>query len=163
MCQAKRTFDLVLCAVAIIGVTACQGGDTREADLKALRSTDARLSRAVADKDLERTLEFYASDASILPVAEPIVTGRQAIRAEWEHIFQIPGFQSTTTATTVEVSRGGDLGFTQGTYSTTFDLANGTQATERGKWVSVWKKQADGTWKVAVEIYNTNEPPPVHQ
>jgi hypothetical protein len=39
-------------------------------------------------------------------------------------------------ATTVEVSRGGDLGFTQGTYSATFDLANGTQATERGKWVS---------------------------
>ena len=92
-----------------------------------------------------------------------MVSGKHAIRKEWGHILSIPGFQNTTTTTTVEVSRAGDLGYAQGTYSTTFDLIDGTAGTERGKWVSIWKKQTDGSWKVAVEIYNTDAPPPPHQ
>ena len=130
--------------------------------MDALRSTDAALTEAVTKKDLERIVAFYASDASILPVAQPIVTGGHAIREEWGHILSIPGYQSTTTTTVVEVSRAGDLGYTQGTYSTTFDLIDGTTGAEHGKWVSIWKKQTDGAWKVAVEIYNTDAPPPPH-
>lgn len=158
------TFNPVLCAVALIGIAACEGrpGNGGTADVDALRSADAALSEAVANKNLEHIVAHYAHDASIPPVAEPIVTGRQAVREEWEHILSIPGFQSTTT-TMVEVSRAGDLGYTQGTYSTTFNLQDGTTGMEHGKWVSIWRKQADGTWKVAVEIYNTDEPPPSHQ
>lgn len=159
-----RCFASTLCIVALIGVVACQRqGDTHGAALDAIRTADAALSKAVSDRDLERTVAFYANDASILPLAEPIVTGAEAIRREWQHIFTIPGYQGITKTTTVEVSRSGDLGYTQGTYTAEFNLADGTSATERGKWVSVWKKQADGTWKVAVEIYNTDEPPPDHQ
>jgi hypothetical protein len=137
MCHTARSFALVLCAIAIIGITACQGGGVRRT-----QSIQVSLARVTLQGTLKIFVRhcprqrLYANVGSILPVAEPIVTGRQTIRGEWEHIFAIPGFQSTTTATTVEVSRGGDLGFTQGTYSATFDLANGTQATERGKWVS---------------------------
>jgi ketosteroid isomerase-like protein len=164
MYQAVRCFTPILCTVTLMGVVACQRqGDAPAADVEAVRTADAALSKAVSDRDLERTVAFYASDASILPVAEPIVTGTEAIRREWQHIFAIPGYRSITTTTKVEVSRSGDLGYTQGTYTAEFDLADGTSATERGKWVSVWKKQADGAWKVAVEIYNTDEAPPEHQ
>ncbi|MGH7631005.1 MAG: YybH family protein [Gemmatimonadales bacterium] len=165
MYQAMRILKLLLCAGALVGAAAClrEHGERRTVALDALRSADAALSKAVADKNLEGILQSYAADASILPVAEPIVTGTQAIRAEWEHILAIPGYRSTSTAVEVEVSRAGDLGYTRGTYAATFDLSDGTTATERGKWVSVWKKQADGTWRVAVEIYNTDEPPPAHQ
>lgn len=89
--------------------------------------------------------------------------GSEAIRLEWEQIFAIPGFQSITKTSRIEVSRGGDLAYTQGTYTAEFDLADGTSTTERGKWVTVWKKQADGTRELAVEIYNTVEPPADHQ
>jgi uncharacterized protein (TIGR02246 family) len=152
-------------AFALIGTVACEVHQRADlaTDLEALRSKDAALTKAVADKDLERILEFYADDASILPMEEPIVSGKQAIRREWSHILGIPGFRNTGTATEVEVSRAGDLGYTRGTYATAFDLADGTTATEHGKSVSVWKKQADGSWKVAVEIYNTDAPPPIHQ
>ena len=164
MCAGMRAFNLVLCAVALISIAACERrtGDLRAADVDALRSTDAALTEAVKNEDLERIVTFYAHDASILPVAEPMVTGRQAVREEWEQILSIPGFQNITTTTMVEVSRAGDLGYTQGTYSTTFDLKDGTTGTEHGKWVSIWKKQTDGTWTVVVEIYNTDAPPPPH-
>jgi uncharacterized protein (TIGR02246 family) len=165
MYHALRILKPVLCVAALIGTASCesQKGDRQAAELEALRSTDAALTSAVAAKDLERILEFYAADTSILPVAEPIVTGREAIREEWAHILAIPGFRNTSTATEIEASLAGDLGYTRGTYVTTFGLADGSTATERGKWVSVWKKQADGAWKVAIEIYNTDEPPPAHQ
>jgi uncharacterized protein (TIGR02246 family) len=160
-----RISNPIFCAVALISIAACEGrpGNVQAASVDALRSTDAALTEAVASKDLERIVAFYADDASILPVAEPMVSGRDAIRKEWGNILSIPGFQNATTTTTVEVSRAGDLGYTQGTYSTTFDLIDGTAGTEHGKWVSIWKKQADERWKVAVEIYNTDAPPPPHQ
>lgn len=161
MRHANRTPKLAFLAFALIGTAAC--GVQQRADLETLRSKDAALTKAVAEKNLERILKFYADDASILPMEEPVASGKQAIRREWSHILGIPGFRNTGTATDVEVSRAGDLGYTRGTYATTFDLADGTTETEHGKWVSVWKKQADGSWKIAVEIYNTDAPPPIHQ
>src|SRR5262249_30205839 len=165
MRHAKHIPKLALLGFALIGTAACEEHQRAglAADLEALRSRDAALTKAVADKDLERILEFYADDASILPMEEPIASGKQAIRREWSHILRIPGFRNAATATEVQVSRARDLGYTRGTYATTFDLADGTTATEQGKWVSVWKKQADGSWRVAVEIYNTDAPPPIHQ
>ena len=145
-----------------MSMTACQS-DTRAADLAAVQSTDQALSEAVSSKDLNRTLSFYAGDASILPVAEPAVRGTDAIRQEWEHIFALPGFKSTAKTTNVEVAGSGDIAYTQGTYTAEFELADGNRAEERGKWVTIWKKQADGAWKVAIEIYNTDGPPPEHQ
>jgi uncharacterized protein (TIGR02246 family) len=130
--------------------------------LDALRFTDEALTEAIADKNLERIVSFYADDASILPVQEPIVTGREAIREEWEQALAIPGFSGSATTTKVDVSRAGDLGYTQGIFSTEMELIDGTTGTERGKYVAIWKKQADGTWKVAIEISNTDAPPPPH-
>lgn len=154
----------VLGAAALMGILGCdkRSAGTRAVDSNQLRAADAALTKAVEDKDLERIMEFYAEDAAILPVTEPMVTGRQGVRSEWERLLSILDFRNSSTTTKVEVSRAGDLGYTQGTYVATFDLAIGTTATERGKWVTVWRKQTSG-WKVAIDIYNTDEPPPAHQ
>jgi len=37
---------------------------------------------------------------------------------------------------------------------------NGKSSIDRGKYVAVWKKQADGNWKVAVDTWNTDLPCP---
>jgi hypothetical protein len=92
MCADMRTSNPVLCAVALISIAACEGrpGNVPASDVDALRSTDAALTEAIASKDLERIVAFYADDASILPVAEPLVSGRDAIRKEWGHVLSIP-------------------------------------------------------------------------
>ena len=53
-----------------------------------------------------------------------------------------------------EVSRGGDLGYTTGLY--TRSQADGTHF---GHYVSVWRKQADGRWKVVIDGGNHHAPP----
>lgn len=138
--------------------------DTRAADEAAIRAADSEWLEAVRAKDLERTVSFYADDASVLPVSEPIVTGKEAIRSEWAHLFAIPGFANPTSQMThLEVSRAGDLAHARGTYTVSLEDVDGSAVTERGKWVVVWEKQPDGAWKIAVEIYNTDSPPPIHK
>ena len=48
---------------------------------------------AVHVKDVDRILSFYPEDASVFPIAEPIVTGKRAIRENWEHTLGIPRFE----------------------------------------------------------------------
>lgn len=165
MNQPVKFFSLtVFCTIVLLSAT-CQREQTRSRtfDTEEIRNADTALQQAIATKDLESTVSFYASDATLLPVAEPIVTGTKAIRKEWTHLFSIPDFQNKSKLTKVEVSSGGDLAYTQGTYETFLAGADGKPAIEHGKYVSVWKKQADGSWKIVTDIYNTDAPPPEHK
>ena len=158
-----RSARLIAHFMAVLCIAACQQNIKNQSPAFAeITAADDALQQAIAAKDLDRTVSFYSKNASLFPVAEPIVIGEKAIREEWAHLFAIPGFLNTAKRTKVEVSRSGDLAYTQGTYATELNLAGGKTATEHGKWVSIWKKQSDGSWKIEVDISNTDEPPPEH-
>ena len=155
--------------ITMVAAVACSQGsmgenaaDMRAADERAVRMADSSLAAAVEAKDVDRTASFYADDAVQLPVAEPLVSGRAAIRDEWAKVYGIPGMTNKSRLESVEVS-GGSLAYTRGTYESTMLAPDGKPATERGKWITVWRRQADGTWRVAADIYNTDAPPPLHQ
>ncbi|MES3033813.1 MAG: DUF4440 domain-containing protein [Gemmatimonadota bacterium] len=131
------------------------------AALTSLRSADSALQVAVGARDTAATIAWYADGAVMMPVAEPLVEGRAAIMEEWIKVFGIPGFQNTSRLVTADAS--GGMGYTRGTYDTAMMGADGTPVMERGKWVSVWKRQADGSWRIVVDIFNTDAPPPLHQ
>ena len=128
----------------------------------ALRAVDSLLQVAIESSNAERTAAFYAEDAVLMPVAESIVEGRAAIRAEWQHVFGIPGYATRARLVAAEPSIAGDLGYTRGTYESPMLGPNGEQLLERGKWVSIWKRQTDGQWRIVVDIFNTDTPPPIH-
>ncbi len=148
-------------------LAACQAPPSAEAPdsaqaLAALRGADSMVQAAIVALDAELTASFYAEDAVLMPVAEPIVEGRAAILAEWRHNNGIPGITNQGRTVAAEVSIAGDLGYTRGTYEAAMLGPDGQPLLEQGKWVSVWKRDADGKWRIAVDIYNTDTPPPVH-
>lgn len=59
-------------------------------------------------------------------------------------------------AAKVEVSRSGDLGYTIGTYEGTWTPPKGEAVKDRGKYLEVWKKQADGKWKCVADMYSSD-------
>ncbi len=134
--------------------------DTHAADEHAIRELDAEMLKATTAKDLERLLSHFADDASIFPPNAPIAAGKAAIRAVWTQMLAAPGLNLTWQTTTVEASRGSDLGYLEGTYEITMNHPKGTAVTDHGKWVSVVKKSPDGKWKVVSDIWNSNQPPP---
>ena len=108
-------------------------------------------------------MSFYAETAVLLPTAEPLVSGKAAIGEEWRHILAIPAFQNTSKLARLEVSSSNDMAYTMGSYQTRLMGEDGKLATEPGKWLSVWKKQSDGSWRIVADTYNTDIPPPDHK
>jgi ketosteroid isomerase-like protein len=148
--------------LAILGCTERRPADDAHASL-AVKSADASFQQAVAAKDLNRIMSFYADDAVLMPAAKPLLTGKAAITNEWKELLAIPAFQNASKLAQVEVSASADLAYTRGSYETRLMGEDGKLVTEPGKWLSVWRKQPDGSWRVAIETYNTDIPPPDHQ
>jgi ketosteroid isomerase-like protein len=70
-----------------------------------------------------------------------------------------PKLSLTFTTAQVEVSKGGDLAYSHGTYSmTTTDPKTKKPVTEKGKYVTVYRKAADGSWKAIQDINNADAP-----
>ena len=91
----------------------------------------------------------------------PILTGKAAIRAGLKPMIGDPNFAVTFGPTKVDVAKSGDLGYTQGTYSMKISNPQ-TKApmTEQGKYLTVYRKQADGTWKSVEDTFMADAPPP---
>lgn len=107
-----------------------------------------------SSKDTEKYLSYFAPDASVYPQGLPVVTGTAAIRDAFSKMSAMPGFSVSWTPTKADVSTAGDLGYTAGTYEMTM-----TGATEKGKYVTAWKKQPGGEWKVIEDIFNADTAP----
>ena len=139
--------------------SAAGAADTRAADEATLRKLDDDWSKAAAAKDVEKTASFYSDDALVMPPNSPVLKGKDAAREMWKSMFAVPGFGGGWRATTVAVAKSGDLGYTTGPYEITETDANGKPMTDKGKYLAVWKKQADGSWKCVADMFNTDLPP----
>jgi ketosteroid isomerase-like protein len=158
---ARRT-TLVLCGcVALILFAAGCGEqkppDTRAADEKAIRDADAQWSKTASARDVDGTVAYYSDDASVLAPNAPIASDKQSIHAAWAGLLT-PDTSLSWQASKVEVARSGDLAYLIGTYQLITKDAHGKPISDNGKFVEVWKKQADGKWKVVADIFNSDLP-----
>ena len=106
---------------------------------------------------MDGTVAYYVDDASLLPPNAPIANGKQAIRTMWASLLG-PGTTISWEASKVEVARSGELATITGTYQLSMKDPQGNPVNDRGKFVEVWKKQADGKWKVVADIFNSDLP-----
>ena len=157
-----RTCLAALLALSLAGCNPPGAGDTA-ADEAALRAADVKLNRAITQGDLAGIAAFYSDDAVMMPAAEPAITGKQAITAEWKHVLAIPDYQNTTKLLRVEVAASRDMAYTMGSYTSRMMGEDGKPVDEPGKWLTVWKKQPDGAWRIVMDTYNTDIPPPDHK
>jgi len=159
--EERQRSRLVLagCLALLSFTVACQQADTRAADESALKDLDAQWSKAASAKDVESTVSYYADDAVLMPPNARLATGA-AIRDFWKSMIASPGFAGGWKVTKAEVARSGDLAYLTGTYEMTENDASGKPVNDRGKYVEVWKKQADGKWKAVADMFNSDLPLP---
>ena len=159
----RRDGLLVTCVALSALLTGCASSmpDTHDADVAALKDTEAAWAKDAATKDVEKFVAHYSDDASVLIPEMPILTGKEAIRGGLKPMLSDPNFELTFAATKVDVAKSGDLGYTQGSYSmTTSNPKTKAPATEKGKYLTVFRKQADGTWKAVEDTFMSDAPPP---
>ena len=107
-----------LLAAAYLALTGCtERPDTGKATASdAVKAADASFQQAIASKDLNKIMSFYADDAVLMPAAKPLLTGKAAIMDEWNELLAIPAFQNASKLQDVEVSASNDLAYTRGSY-----------------------------------------------
>jgi ketosteroid isomerase-like protein len=132
--------------------------DTRAADEAAIRQVDIAWAKDAAAGETDAVVAYYADDAMVLPPNEPMATSQEAIRKAWAEMLAAPGLGISWHPTKVEVARSGDIGYSVGTYEITINDSKGNRVTDRGKYFSAWKKQPDGSWKSAVDTWNSDLP-----
>lgn len=136
---------------------AVQPADTRASEEAAIRAASAAWSQASAAKDVDKTVSFYGDGAVVMSPKAPAVHGSENIRKGWAEGFATPGPGLSWRTTAVEVARSGDLAYENGTYDFVTTGKDGKTSDEKGKYLVIWKKQADGAWKVAVDMDNTDQ------
>jgi ketosteroid isomerase-like protein len=146
--------------VSLLSLAGCTqtAPNTHEAEEKVLRELDAQWSKTAGAKDLDATVSFYTDDAVVMPGDAPVANTRQTIRDLWAPMLA-PNASVSWQVNQAEVARSGDVGYARGVYQLVMKDAAGKATTEQGKFLEVWKKQADGKWKCAVDSFSADAPP----
>jgi len=146
-------------AALILAAGCARGGPASlsEADKTALRANDDNFVQAVLAKNWAAAAALYTAEASLMQPNGPEVKGSAMIQAWLEAFPPI----STFTVEPQEIDGLGDLAYVRGTYSMSFTPPGAPGPIEdRGKYLLIERKQADGSWLITDEIFNSDVPLP---
>jgi ketosteroid isomerase-like protein len=149
-----KTKALAICILSLAAASLCPAGDPKLE--QALRDLDEQWSKAAGAKDIDKTVSYYSEDAVVMPPNAASATTKEAIRALWKDLLTDANISWKTKK--VEVAQSGDLAFSSGAYEVTLNDPTGKPVNDRGKFLEVWKKQADGKWKCTMDIWNSDLP-----
>ncbi len=124
----------------------------------AIEEGSAKWTEAYNRGDAAGVAALYTEDAKAMPPNGEMVNGRRGIQDLWNGLMQM-GVKDVKL-NTVDVGGSGNTAYEIGNYSLTIQPEGQAAMTDSGKYVVVWKRQADGTWKLHVDIWNSNMPLP---
>jgi ketosteroid isomerase-like protein len=144
--MTMRKISYLVCLVAALAGLACEENAVDREQLKSeLMQVDRDFSALSVERGMRAAFGAYmADDVVIYSAGQMPVLGREKalplypegtdVVLKWEPFF-------------ADVAQSGDLGYTLGSYTLTGTAEDGSPSVSRGHYVSIWKRQADGTWK----------------
>ncbi len=152
----KHRFVLGIAALALV-LTACSttpAGLTAE-DEAAIESFHNVWTQLVLARDFEALEALYTENTVVMPPNMPALEGIQTVRAWFEGYPEITAMELTT----LEVDGCGDLAYVRGIFKSTM-VFEGVSISDTGKFIEILRKQEDGSWLMAVDIFNSDLPLP---
>jgi len=116
---------------------------------------EARFAKDTKERGGAGFASWFAEDGVALGNGQPPVIGRVAIEksANWP----AKDYQLTWTPTDAQMGPSGDMGYTWGHFEGRSKDANGNPVLTSGRYMTIWRKQSDGNWKVVLDA-GANEP-----
>lgn len=156
-----------LCAVIAVAcsLTGCTSApapvaNTHDADVKAIQDNETQWLADWASKDAAKIAAHYSDDATLMVPGGPATSGKDAIQKALAGMVTDPALSMKFQAAKVDAAASGDLGYSQGTYTMTVtDMASKKVINDHGSYVTVYRKQADGSWKSVSDIAVSEVPP----
>ena len=135
-----------LALLVVVGLAGCCGNTCVDESADQLLQVDREFSQMSVDQGIDKAFDFYMADsATMLRDSVPPVTGRDAINKLYEGIPE--GTQLSWEPLFADISSSGDLGYTIGRWQFSASDTTGAVQSSYGHYVTIWKKQDDGSWK----------------
>ena len=108
--------------------------------------------------DLEKIVSRFAEDAVVMPPNDSTLYGLAEVRAWWEEYFQY--FRITSSVQTErEITVANDHMFDRTSASITIvPKESGARIQDDMRGLTIWKRQADGGWKISHQMWNSTKP-----
>jgi uncharacterized protein (TIGR02246 family) len=164
-----RVFEALSISVLTVVALSCQGAVSPEPPpvepvtfdvvevTDQIKSNNQKFEEAIAAGDAAAVAGLYTEEATVMPPDAASVTGREAIESLWSGVME-SGAKSVDL-TTLQVEGNGDLAYEIGAFTLTVQPEGQDAAEASGKYVVVWKRGDDNTWRLHVDIWNSNHPP----
>lgn len=125
---------------------------------KFLDNANDKFMKALTSGDYSTIGNMYTDDAVSMPSYEPMWTGKNAIINGNKKMLTESGMKfSNASGKTIKVLGKGDIRVELGTFQMDVKTPNETTAmTDRGKYMNIWQKQSDGTWKIVADTWNSD-------
>lgn len=151
MIRKSRTMPTVALACLLAALAGCgsaPGDDRREAER--LMQTSRDWAKVASSGDVDAVVNYFAEDAVLISSDQAPVRGRAALRAHLGQTLKLPGFRISWEPLEAHVS--GDMGYMLERTTLTMTGPQGAPVTQQLQAVTVWRKQADGSWKNVVDM-----------
>ncbi len=146
---------MILIVLTGILITACQTSVDVENEKMVLLQTDREFAQTSVELGAAEAFKrFLDANALQLPAGQKPVRGVENIYRQMKK-----GADSYTMSWEPQegdVAASGDLGYTWGIYKVTVKNQDDSEINSYGKYLNIWKKQPDGSWKVLVDMGNQN-------
>jgi len=157
----KRISVLIVVVFTIV-FGGCAPESAEQIDLEAERVAILEIwpqySSALNSDDIDSWMSLWTEDGVQMPPDEPALSGRDQIRARNKAVLD--QFSFDISINNEEVNVAGDWAFARGTYSATLTPKEGSETIPiAGKYMTIFQKQSDGSWKIHRDIFNSNVPP----
>jgi uncharacterized protein (TIGR02246 family) len=158
----KKVVYLACVAGIAMMIAACtKASDTRDADVQAIRSLESTWNQDYASKNAEKLTAYYTDDAVLMAPGMAPAAGKDAIHTMISQMITDPALSLKFQASKVDAAKSGDMAYSQGSYTMTMtDPTTKQMVNDHGSYVTVYHKQADGSWKVVSDIATSSVPPP---
>ena len=109
-----------------------------------IRETERAFAEMVHEKGLHAAFTAFAADDAVMLRNEELIIGKDAID-EFYRNSHSTGLNWAPDH--IDVAESGDLAYTYGHYTYTYRDNEGNEHISTGVFHTVWKRQADGSWK----------------
>jgi ketosteroid isomerase-like protein len=118
-----------------------------------LIETDRAFARSTAEGGLDAWVQHFAPEGAMIS-GQGEITGEPYIRAAMAPVLTDSTVAFTWRPQRARVAESGELGYTVGDYriSRIDSTGQAAETLDRGKYVTIWRRQPDGTWKVVADI-----------
>jgi uncharacterized protein (TIGR02246 family) len=149
----------ILACAAVLACTACQqkaaeapAKPDTAAETQAIETVENGQIAAVNQKNVDGATSLYSDDAVFIGDDGKAVRGKDAISAGFKQFLADPGMKIDYKPEAKTFSSSGDMAYSTASYTETFtDPKTKKPVTMTGTNLSVWKKQADGSWKLVAD------------